>query len=55
MPEMIPKPALLFQVKPSVSENYQDHKPGQIVGAEPDYQRNHGTKAVSGLRRIYLP
>ena len=26
----------------------------QIVGAEPDYQRRHGTKAVSSLRHIYL-
>ena len=24
-----------------------------LVGVEPDYQQNHGTKAVSSLRRIY--
>ena len=44
---------LLSLVKPNVSGNCQDYKPGQIVGAEPDYQRNHGTKAVSSLMRIY--
>ena len=44
--------ALLSLVKPNVSGNYRDYKPGKIVGVEPDYQQNHDMKAVSSLRRI---